>query len=577
MAQGAYFQAIEDFRRARRQAALEQVLSRLTGRSDQLLSYEDVRRQVGAYGKVDRGLHEIPVDDIVGSVGRYSDFTRTFLPRSDSMQERWARVKTVATDMAGWPPIEVYKLGDAYFVHDGNHRVSVARQMGMETIPAYVTEVKTKVPLTPEDDPEKIICKARYTKFLEATGLKETRPDANLELTAPGGYRHLHEHIDVHRYYMGVEMQREVPYEEAAAHWYDTVYLPVVGVIRERGLLQDFPDRTETDLYLWLAEHQAELEEALGWRVQPDAAAVDLAAAEGRPRNRVLARVGEKIREALTIGELEPGPPAGAWRTQRAGDEQEHLFRDVMVAINGVDSGWHALEQAIVFARREDSVLRGLHVVRLGAEEEEEEIATLRERFERHLAEANVPGKFVVEEGRVTHVICDRARWNDLVVMPLSHPPGQKALQRLSSGIRHVVHFCPRPLLAVPQSAAVTPLDRPLLAYDGSAKADEALYVATYLAARWQLPLVVAYVSETEDDEGVLDAARSYLEKRGVDAEFVVKQEPVAAALLSAVDQFDCDVIVMGGYGARPVVEMVMDSVLNDVLRTSHKPILICR
>lgn len=576
MAQGAYIEAIEDFRRARRQAALERVLDRLTGRSDQLLSYEAVRREVGAYGKVERGLHEIPVDAIVGSVGRYGDFTRTFLPRSDSLQERWARVKTVATDMSGWPPIDVYKLGDAYFVHDGNHRVSVARQMGMETIPAYVTEVQTKVPLTPEDDPEEIICKARYTKFLEATGLKDTRPDANLELTVPGGYRHLHEHIGVHRYYMGIEMQREIPYEEAAAHWYDTVYLPVVEVIRERGLLQDFPDRTETDLYLWLAEHQAELERALGWRVQPDAAADDLAAAEGRGRRRGLARVGEILRETITIGELEPGPPPGAWRTQRGDAREDHLFRDLMVAINGVDSGWRALDQALVFARREDSVVRGLHVLPVGAEEDEEVVA-LRERFDRQLAEANVPGKFVVEEGRVTHVLCDRARWNDLVVMPLSHPPGQKVLQRLSSGIRHVLHFSPRPILAVPQSAAVTPMERPLLAYNGSSRADEALYVATYLAARWQLPLVVAYVADSENGENVLDNARTYLEDRGVHADFIVRPPPVAAALLSAVDQHDCDAIIIGGYGAPPVVEMVMDSVLNDVLRTSHKPILICR
>lgn len=592
MAPRGYIEAVEDFRRARRQAALEQALARLTGRSDHLLSYDEVRRQVGAYGKIERGLHEIPVDDIVGSVGRYGDFTRTFLPRSDSMQERWARVKTVATDMTGWPPIDVFRLGDVYFVNDGNHRVSVARQMGMETIPAYVTEVQTKVPLTPDVDPDTLICKARYTDFLAATGLGETRPDADLELTAPGGYRHLHEHIDVHRHYMGIELQREIPYDEAAAHWFDTVYRPVVEVIRERGLLQDFPDRTETDLYLWLAEHQAELEEVLGWRVQRDAAADDLAAAEGRRRKRVLARVGEKIREALTIGELEPGPPPGAWRAQRAADEEEHLFRDLMVAINGVESGWNALEQALVFAGREGSTLRGLHVIREtdvretalsesvddGEGADAAAIAALRDRFEWEIAQTNVPGKFVVERGRVTHVLCDRARWNDLVVMPLSHPPGQKALERLSSGIRHVLHFCPRPILAVPQSAAATPLERPFLAYNGSPRAQEALYVATYLAARWQLPLVVAHVAEAEGEgEDVLETARTYLEEHGVEAELVVKQEPVAAALLSAVDQYDCDVIVIGGYGARPVVEMVMDSALNDVLRTSHKPILICR
>ncbi|HZD11202.1 MAG TPA: ParB N-terminal domain-containing protein, partial [Candidatus Binatia bacterium] len=246
-----YLSAIQDFHEARRRAALEQVLARLRGQSDALLSYDEVRRLVGERSRVDRGLKEIPLDAIVGSVGRYGDFTRMFLPRSDAMQDRWARVKTVATDMGGWQPIEVYKLGDAYFVIDGNHRVSVARQMGIDTIPAYVTEVKTTVPITANVQPEQLIIKSRQAAFLKRTGLGRLRPHADLLLTEAGSYRQLDEHIRVHRYYMGIEQQREIPFEEAAAHWYDTVYEPIANIIRERGLLQDFPHRSETDLYLW--------------------------------------------------------------------------------------------------------------------------------------------------------------------------------------------------------------------------------------------------------------------------------------------------------------------------------------
>ncbi|MFW6183071.1 MAG: universal stress protein, partial [Chloroflexota bacterium] len=80
-----YIQAREDFRKARRQAALEQLLSRLRGKPSELLSYDEVRRLVGAQSRIERGLEEIPVDAIVGSVGRYADFTRTFLPRTDQM------------------------------------------------------------------------------------------------------------------------------------------------------------------------------------------------------------------------------------------------------------------------------------------------------------------------------------------------------------------------------------------------------------------------------------------------------------------------------------------------------------
>src|SRR5947209_10477594 len=101
--------AIEDFRRARQQVALQQVLARLTGRSLELLSYDDVARQLKAIGRTERGIQDIPLDAIAGSVGRPNDFTRDFLPLQDSDQNRWARVRAAVTDPSagGLPPIEV--------------------------------------------------------------------------------------------------------------------------------------------------------------------------------------------------------------------------------------------------------------------------------------------------------------------------------------------------------------------------------------------------------------------------------------------------------------------------------------
>ncbi|RLC75127.1 MAG: universal stress protein, partial [Chloroflexi bacterium] len=84
--------AIQDFHRARNQAKLQQIVARLTGKPSDLLSYEEVRRKLKARASGTRTLKTIPLDAIVGSVGRYNDFTRTFLPRQDSDKERWARV-----------------------------------------------------------------------------------------------------------------------------------------------------------------------------------------------------------------------------------------------------------------------------------------------------------------------------------------------------------------------------------------------------------------------------------------------------------------------------------------------------
>ena len=267
--------AVLDFRRARRRAALEQIMARLTGRSAALLSYGEVHRKLKAHGGGRRELKEIPLDAIVGSVGRYADFTRSFLPRQDSDEERWARVKVRVTDLGGLPPIQVYQVGEAYFVGDGNHRVSVARQVGATHIQAYVTEVRTKVPLSPNTQPDDLILKAEYADFLERTHLDELRPEADLSVTVPGQYRTLKEHIEAHRYFMGLEQEQEIPYAEAVGHWHDEVYWPVVQVIRGRGILRDFPGRTETDLYLWVSEHRAELEQKLGWEIDAEAAAAD--------------------------------------------------------------------------------------------------------------------------------------------------------------------------------------------------------------------------------------------------------------------------------------------------------------
>src|SRR5436190_1550722 len=154
--------AVDDFRRARQQAGLRDVLARLTGRSTELLSYDEVVRRLKATGSAETGLKEIPVDAIAGSVGRPNDFTRDFLPRNDSDENRWARVRLATTDpdVGGLPPIRVYQIGDAYFVIDGHHRVSVARRLGAKEIQAYVTQVSTRVPLSASASAEEIILKS---------------------------------------------------------------------------------------------------------------------------------------------------------------------------------------------------------------------------------------------------------------------------------------------------------------------------------------------------------------------------------------------------------------------------------
>lgn len=537
---------VEDFRRARRKAAVQQVLAKLTGQNSELLAYDDVRRRLHGVESAAVRHQEVPLDAIVGSVGRHQDYNRAFSPLKDSDLDRWTRVKQVVTGLSGVPPIEVYKVGDAYFVKDGNHRVSVARQLGAKTIDAYVTEVSTDVPLSSDDTPDDLIVKAEYADFLERTQLHKLRPGADMRVTVPGQYERLLEHIDVHRYFMGIDEQREVSYEEAVVHWYDHVYLPVVSLLHEHGLLRDFPGRTPTDLYLWLADYRANLERDLGWTLSPDA---------------VTYGVGE---------EREPQPRDV--RVQRRNPRQS-LLQSLLVAIDGAEAGWRALEQALHVAQVERLRLYGLHVIT--RVEQLEDVESVRREFARRCAGAGVKGELAIEAGGVVVTIAQRSRWTDLVVAPLNYPPGQAKLS-LYGGLHTLLRRCLRPILAVP--GGPSRFERPLLGYNGTPKATIALFAAAYLAARWRVRLKVVTVSEDgKADRHVLERARAYLEQYGIEADYGLVEGPIVASLLTSAREHGSDLLIVGSYEYPPLLEPILGGVLDQLLRQTCVPMLICQ
>lgn len=575
--QRSHLAAIEDFRRARRRGALQDIVARLTGRPADLLSYEEASRRLKAEGTIDRGLQEIPLDAIVGSVGRYADFNRTFLPRRERDEQRWANVRAKIAAGKGLIPIKVYQIGEAYFVCDGNHRVSVAREIGLNQIPAYVTKVRTKVPLSPSDRPDDLILKAEYADFLEWTNLDERRPQADLQMTVPGQYHILDEYIEAHRRAMSQERGQPVAYQQAAVDWYDQVYRPIVRLIRRTGILRDFPGRTEADLYVWISQHRAELEKLLGWRIRPEEAAEDLVARSSPQPRRLLARIGEKITALLTPSKLQDGARPGHWRQEHLSMRQDdRLFADILVAISGQEHGWQALEQALAVAQHEGAHLHGLHVVPAKDQRDSEQVRSFEDTFIERCQEAEIAAEFAVEVGEPALRISERAQWVDLVVVGLAHPPGPQPLSRLGSGMSTLLRRSSRPILAVPESAR--PLDSALLAYDGSPKAEEALFVATYLAGKWEIPLVVVTVLERgRTTSRTLARAQRYLEQHGVEATCVKERDPVEEAIRVTAEAHHSDLIIMGGYGLSPVFEVVLGSAVDHMLRTCCWPLLICR
>jgi len=238
--------------------------------------------------------------------------------------------------------------------------------------------------------------------------------------------------------------------------------------------------------------------------------------------------------------------------------------------------GWSALTQALEVARREGAALYGLHVVPTEEEKENQEIRTIAQEFERQCQLAGVSGKLIVEVGKVSRSITGRSRWMDLVVVNLAHAPGSWALTRLGSGFRTLLLNCTGPVLAVPGIS--TPMSHALLAYDGTPKAEEALFVATYLAGRWLMSLTVVTIPEVNiSAPDVQEHARQYLSGHGVQAEFVIEPDPVPDGILKTAEAQASDLILMGGYGHNPMLEAIIGSAVDHVLRESHWPVLICR
>lgn len=293
---GAFVRARMAFRQARGKAFLRQMWASLQRRPNRLLAYDEVRDKLHAGGAVYRGHQAVRVSQIVGSVNRYKDFDRAFLPSQSHTEQRWERVGRAYYEDIDLPPVKLYKIGEVYFVVDGNHRVSVARELGQEFIDAEVQEVRVRVPITADIDPQDLEIIGEKTDFLARTRLDETRPKVQIELTIPGGYHLLLEHIEVHRYLQSKEWKREFSFQEAAAQWCDQVYLPLVKVIRETGILKEFPGHTEGDLYVWVIEHQYYLRERFGAGVSLQEAARSFAT---QFTERFLRRVWNGVRAAL--------------------------------------------------------------------------------------------------------------------------------------------------------------------------------------------------------------------------------------------------------------------------------------
>ena len=257
-------QAEHDLKTAMRKSWLADLTAWLRGEENDLLPFEAVKH-LRPTAEHYRGTQTIAIDKIIGSVDRYKDFDEAFFPRSDHLKERWKNIRRLKLEGKELPIIQVYQVGEMYFVKDGNHRVSVGHLDGQKFIDAEVTQLD--VPIAPEkgDAIKDYIIKGEYAQFLEQTKLEKVVPQHyEICFTTPGRYDILLDHIQKRQYFLGLNLKRDIPYSEAVQSWYERLYKRMVDEMRQVQALERFPKRTEADLYLFMMDHRFNLTQEYG-------------------------------------------------------------------------------------------------------------------------------------------------------------------------------------------------------------------------------------------------------------------------------------------------------------------------
>jgi hypothetical protein len=240
------------FDRERRRRTLSRLASRMRFEADDvsnMLPFEEVVGALGATSRASIGEKVIPLDAIVGTVDRrHDDFDRSFRP-SPSTRGRWERIAEARKRGEAMPPIDVFQIGDLYFVQDGHHRVSVARAMGDKDINANVTQVRTKLGAGPELQMSDLPLKAHERVFNERVPLPAAARD-RIQLSDEWRYAQLANLIESWGYRASLQRERLLPRHELALLWFREEYEPLVEMLREAGL---GGGGTETERYLRVA------------------------------------------------------------------------------------------------------------------------------------------------------------------------------------------------------------------------------------------------------------------------------------------------------------------------------------
>jgi len=233
-----------------------------------LLEFEEVRRRLQLGTRVDVGVQEIPIDQIIGSMGRAHEFDGCFRPQTRRLRKVLDQIRAAKPNAAD-TAILVYQVDHAYFVVDGHKRLALAVEEGREVIDAEVGRFASRFHVAGGTTMEDIRTTAREDRFRRVTGLDVAVPDVRFPLGETDGYIDLEESVKAHAYDLSRQEGRLLSPAEAARHWYDHVYRAAVGIARESGIGRLLTTSTEPELFLMIRSGSHGPMDP-GWQVPPD-------------------------------------------------------------------------------------------------------------------------------------------------------------------------------------------------------------------------------------------------------------------------------------------------------------------
>jgi nucleotide-binding universal stress UspA family protein len=265
----------------------------------------------------------------------------------------------------------------------------------------------------------------------------------------------------------------------------------------------------------------------------------------------------------------------GSWRKARTATRYtDNLFADILVPLSGFEESWDALDQALSIAKREGAMLHGLHIVETKDDVMSSDAQGVKARFDQACREAQINGNLAIDVGDITHRISERAVVTDMIVVKITNPPST-GISALRSPFRKILAEASRPLLTVPAKASE--FKRALIAYDGTDRAKEALFVATYLAEMWKTHLTVFTALETDVKANAQDYVRRYLDIHEVEADYILSEQGATDHLKRTVEEQNVDILLMGSHGGSVFQQVFVGSALDYMLRESKVPTFICR